>query len=160
VVLELSSTTDRYTFHFYDYLRPDLNGKLREIHAEHAFRMLRKHPRRNTTWVTKNLIQKPRCIRRGKDWAEYVLGKREDLVFEVRRYEFVHTVYDDTRGTPHVLSLVEGDAITIRPEAFPERAFHLPFSETAIVPACVGKYAILNMDKGPCKVLKTLATGR
>jgi mannose-6-phosphate isomerase class I len=156
VVLELSSTTDRYTFHFYDYLRPDLNGKLREIHAEHAFRMLRKYSHRNTPWVKKNLIREPRCIRKGKDWAEYVLGKREDLVFEVRRFEFATAVEDDTRGVPHVLSLAEGETVIIRPLAFPDREFRLPFSETAIVPACTGKYTILNQDNSPSKVLKTL----
>jgi mannose-6-phosphate isomerase class I len=156
VVLELSSTTDRYTFHFYDYLRPDLNGKLREIHADHAFRMLRKYPHRGTAWVKKNLIQKPKCIRKGRDWAEYVLGKREDIVFEVRRFEFATAVRDDTRGVPNVLSLAEGDAVVIRPLACPEREFRLPFSETAVVPACTGKYEILNAGKKPCKVLKTL----
>ena len=156
VVLELSSTTDRYTFHFYDYLRPDLNGKLREIHGEHAFRMLRKYPHRNTPWVKKNLIQEPRCIRKGKDWAEYVLGKREDLVFEVRRFEFATAVEDDTRGVPHVLSLAEGETVIIRPLAFPDRDFCLPFSETAIVPACTGKYTIVNQGNNPSKVLKTL----
>ena len=156
VVLELSATTDRYTFHFYDYLRPDLNGKLRDIHAKHAFRMLHKYPHRTTPWVKKNLIQKPRCIRRGTDWAEYVIGKLEGLVFEVRRYEFTTTVEEDTLGVPHVLSLVEGDAVVLRPLGFPERQFHLPFSETAIVPACTGKYVIVNTGKSPCKVLKTL----
>jgi hypothetical protein len=157
VVLELSSTTDRYTFHFYDYLRPDLDGRLREIHAEHAFRMLRKYPHRRTRWVKKNLIQKPRCIRKGKDWAEYVLGRRKDLVFEVRRFEFATAVEDDTQGVPHVLSLAEGDAVVIRPLACPEREFRLPFSQTVIVPACTGPYTIQNPDKRPCKVLKTLA---
>ena len=156
VVLELSSTTDRYTFHFYDYLRPDLNGKLRDIHADHAFRMLHKYPHRNTPWVKKNLIQRPKCIRRGKDWAEYAIGRLEGLVFEVRRFEFATAVQDDTRGMPHVLSLVDGEAVYIRPLAFPERAFRLPFSETAIVPACSGKYTIENAGRAPCKVLKTL----
>jgi mannose-6-phosphate isomerase class I len=158
VVLELSSTTDRYTFHFYDYLRPDLNGKLREIHAEHAFRMLRKHPNRDTGWVKKNLIRKPKCLRRGRDWAEYVLGRREDLVFEVRRFEFATTVQDATRGVPHVLSLVEGDEVLIRPLVSPEREFRLPFTETVLVPACTGKYDILNLGNKPCKVLKTLVS--
>ncbi len=156
VVLELSSTTDRYTFHFYDYLRPDLNGELREIHSDHAFRMLRKYPHRDTGWVKKNLIQKPKCIRRGKGWAEYLLGGREDLVFEVHRFEFAATVRDDTRGVPHVLSLTEGGPVVIRPMASPERDFLLPFSETTVVPACTGPYTILNRGKKPCKVLKTL----
>jgi mannose-6-phosphate isomerase len=159
VVLELSATTDRYTFHLYDYLRPDLNGKLREIHAEHAFRMLRKYPNRNTSWVRKNLIQEPRCVRRGKDWAETALGKRGDLVFEVRRFEFHTTVEEDTEGVPHVLSLAEGRAAVIRPVAWPEKEFHLLFSETVVVPACTGRYTIMNPGKSPCKVIKTLVNG-
>lgn len=118
--------------------------------------MLRKYPLRNTTWVKKNLIQKPRCIRSGKNWAEYVIGRLEGMVFEVRRYEFTTTVEDDTRGVPHVLSLAEGKTVIIRPLAFPEREFHLPYTETAIVPACTGRYAIVNVGKSPCKVLKTL----
>ena len=156
VVLELSATTDRYTFHLYDYLRADLNGALREIHAEHAFRMIRKYPNRNTSWVRRHLIQRPRCIRRGKDWAEYLLGKREDLVFEVHRFEFDTTVEEDTNGVPHVLSLAEGPAVLIRSRQFPKRALRLGFSETAIVPACLGQYTILNQGEGPCKVIKTL----
>ncbi len=156
VVLELSSTTDRYTFHFYDYLRPDLNGELREIHADHAFRILRKHPERRTAWVKRKLVQKPRCLRKGKDWAEFLLGHLEELVFEVRRFEFATCVEDDTQGEPHVLSMAEGKAVLIQPRASPERAFRLGFSETAIVPACVGRYSIRNLGTDPCKVLKTL----
>ncbi|MFC1895704.1 hypothetical protein ACFL0Q_03440 [Thermodesulfobacteriota bacterium] len=156
VVLELSSTTDRYTFHFYDYLRPDLNGELRDIHSEHAFDMVHKYPQRTTAWVKEMLIQEPRLIRKGKDWAEYLLGQLVELVFEVRRFEFVTTVEDDTQGYPHVLSMAEGNGVTIRPQAFPERRFDLNFSETVIVPACIGKYSITNRGDTPCRVLKTL----
>jgi mannose-6-phosphate isomerase class I len=156
VVLELSSTTDRYTFHFYDYLRPDLNGKLREIHSKHAFNMVNKYPHRTTPWVKKHLIQKPRLIRQGKDWAEYLLGKMNELVFEVHRFEFASTVEDDTKGAPHVLSVAKGDGVIIQSQVFPERKFLLNFSQTALVPACLGKYLIINQGHKPCNVLKTL----
>ncbi len=156
VVLELSATTDRYTFHFYDYLRPDLNGKLREIHSKHAFNMLNKYPHRTTSWVTKHLIQKPRLVRKGKDWAEYLLGKMKALVFEVRRFEFATAVEDNTKGFPHVLSMVKGDGVIIQSQVSPERKFHLHFSETVLLPACLGKYTIINQDDKPCKVLKTI----
>ena len=156
VVLELSSTTDRYTFHLYDYLRPDLNGKLRDIHSKHAFNMVRKYPYRTNFWVKKHLLQKPRLVRKGKDWAEYLLGKLEELVFEVRRFEFATTIEDDTKGFPHVLSMAKGDGVIIQSKVFPERNFHLKFSETVIVPACLGKYSIINRNNKPCKVLKTL----
>jgi mannose-6-phosphate isomerase class I len=156
VVLELSSTTDRYTFHFYDYLRPDLNGELREIHSRHAFNMVHKYPHRTTSWVKNHLIQKPRLIRKGNDWAEYMLGTLKGLVFEVRRFEFATTIDDDTKGSPHVLSMAKGDGVVIQSRAFPERRFHLNFSETVIVPASLGGYSLINRGGKPCKVLKTL----
>ncbi len=155
VVLELSSTTDRYTFHLYDYLRPDLNGELRGIHSRHAFNMVKKYPHRTTSWVRKNLLQGPRIIRKGDDWAEYLLGGMEEMVFEVHRFEFAATIEDDTNGVPHVLSMAEGDSVTIQSHLFSERQFSLKFSETVIVPACFGKYIIINDGDKPCKVLKT-----
>ncbi|MBW2144104.1 MAG: class I mannose-6-phosphate isomerase [Deltaproteobacteria bacterium] len=156
VVLELSATTDRYTFHFYDYLRPDLNGKLRDIHAKHAFNMVNKYPHRTTSWVKKHLLQKPRIIRKGKDWAEYLLGRKKEVVFEVYRFEFATTMEDNTKGLPHVLSMVKGDGVTIQSQVFHERQFHLNFSETVLLPACLGKYTIINRGDKPCKVLKTV----
>jgi len=156
VVLELSATTDRYTFHFYDYLRPDLNGKLRDIHAKHAFNMVNKYPHRTTPWVKKHLLQKPRIIRKGKDWAEYLIGRKKEVVFEVYRFEFATTVEDNTKGFPHVLSMVKGDRVTIQSLVFPERQFHLKFTETVLLPACLGKYSIINRGDRPCKVLKTV----
>jgi len=42
VCLEIG-TSYGYTFHIYDYLRPDLNGNLREIHLDHAFSVLNSH---------------------------------------------------------------------------------------------------------------------
>lgn len=158
VVLELSSTTDRYTFHFYDYLRPDLNGKLREIHSKHAFNMAHKYPHRTTSWVKNHLIQKPKLIRKGNDWAEYMLGTIKGLVFEVHRFEFATTIEDDTKGFPHVLSMAKGDGVIIQSQVSPERKFNLNFSETVIVPASLGKYSILNRGDKPCKVLKTLVS--
>ena len=156
VVLELSSTTDRYTFHLYDYLRPDLNGKLREIHSAHAFNMANKYPHRTTLWVKKEIIQKPRIIRKGRNWAEYLLGKFKDMVFEVHRFEFKTTIEDDTKEVPHVLSMVKGERVLIQSRVFRERQFVLNFSETVIVPACFGKYVIINQGNAPCHVLKTI----
>jgi mannose-6-phosphate isomerase class I len=156
VVLELSATTDRYTFHFYDYLRPDLNGKLRDIHSKHAFNMVHRYPQRTTSWVKKHLIQKPILLRKGEDWAEFIIGKLNELVFEVHRFEFLTTVEDDTKGSPHVLSMVKGEGIIIRSQVFQERQFNLKFSETAIVPACFGRYVIINQGDKSCMVLKTL----
>jgi mannose-6-phosphate isomerase len=160
VVLELSSTTDRYTFHFYDYLRPDLHGKLRDIHSAHAFQMANKYPHRRSSWVKKHLIQKPRLVRKGKGWAEYLIGKLDGYLPEVHRFEIRTSIDDHTEGVPHVLSLVKGEGVVIEPAAESsggaERKFELNFAETVIIPARIGPYTITNRGSDRATVLKTL----
>jgi mannose-6-phosphate isomerase class I len=156
VVLELSCTTDRYTFHLYDYIRPDLNGRLRDIHLAHAIPMVLKYPGRTTSWVKKNLIQKPRLIRKGKDWTEHLIGKLDGYVPEIHRYEIGSAVTEDTNGEFHILSLVNGSRVVVIPENRPDRQFELPFTETVIVPACTGAYVIVNPEGEPAWVLKTM----
>jgi hypothetical protein len=118
--------------------------------------MVRKYPHRTTSWVKDHLIQKPKLIRKGNDWAEYMLGTIKGLVFEVHRFEFATTIEDDTKGSPHVLSMAKGDGVIIQSQVFPERRFELDFSETVLVPASLGKYSLINRGDKPCKVLKTL----
>ena len=158
VVLEIdgyvSAYGPGYTFHFYDYLRPDLDGTPRPIHLKHAFSVLRKT--RRAKWVAKHLKQKPRLIRAGKDWAEYVIGERKDMFYKVHRLEFETKIEDDTGGKFHVLTLVEGSSTIVQSQKHPERKFAIEFTETLIVPACLGKYTIKNLGSEPCKVTKTL----
>jgi mannose-6-phosphate isomerase class I len=155
VVLELSATTDRYTFHFYDYLRPDLHGGLRDIHSIHAFGMLEKYPHRRTSWVKKHLLQKPKIIRKGKGWAEYRIGGLDGYIPEIKRYIINTAAEDNTNGAFHVLSMVKGDRVVILPAQSSKRKFDLKFTETVILPACLGSYRIVNPADEPCTVLKT-----
>jgi mannose-6-phosphate isomerase class I len=154
VVLEISATTYRYTFHLYDYLRPDLDGKLRPIHSHHAFQVIKFF--RRSHWVAKNLKQKPSLVKSGKGWATYLLGKRKDMFFVVYRLEFTKKIEEETGDKFHILNLVEGDSVLVQSQRHPERRFRLDFSETLIVPACIAKYSIINLSDRPCKVLKIL----
>lgn len=139
-----------YTFHIYDYLRPDLNGSLRSIHIEHSFNVIKKN--RRESWVMRNLKQKPRKIRGGDNWAEYLLGRRMDMLFEVRRLEFSDEIEDDTNGIFHVLTLVEGKSVGVEIDG--KTVLKFDFPDTIIVPACVGKYRLVNLSDGKAKVLK------
>jgi len=141
-----------YTFHIYDYVRPDLDGSLRPIHLKHAFRVLKKTRRRK--WVLSNLAQQPKLLRSGEGWAEYLIGKRRDMSFETHRLEFSKSIEDDTDGRFHVLTLVEGEKVLVKPEN--GEGYVLDFPDTLIVPSCVGKYIIENLGEGLCKVLKAL----
>src|SRR5205823_8491376 len=58
VVLEISATPYLYTLRFYDWLRRNLDGRLRPVHLEHAFANL--DPRART-----DLMPEPRVLRSG-----------------------------------------------------------------------------------------------
>jgi len=152
VVLEISATTYRYTFKIYDYLRPDLNGIMRPIHIDHAFNVIR--PFRRSKWVSKNLIQKPSLVRSGDGWAEYLIGDRREFFHIVYRLEFDNQIEDDTCGKFHIITLVEGDSIELHSLEDKNKKIEIRYSETVIVPACFGKYQMINQGQGICKVVK------
>jgi len=153
-VLEISATTYRYTFHFYDYLRPGLDGKLRSIHSKHSFNALKTY--RKAKWIEANLKQKPRPIRKGKNGSEYLIGLRRDMFFKVHRLEFNKSIDDDTRGDFHLLILVAGERIKIIPHKNPALQTELPFSCLILIPAGLGKYTIKGIGNKTFKVVKVL----
>ena len=149
---EICAYSPGYTFHIYDYVRPDLDGSLRPIHLKHAFNVLKKNRRRK--WVLANLAQQPKLLRSGDGWAEYLIGKRRDICFETRRLEFSKSIEDNTNGRFHLLTLVEGERVLVKPKK--GEGYVLEFPDTLIVPACVGEYMIENLGEGMCKVVKAL----
>jgi len=158
LVLEIdfdgSKNGQEYTFHLYDYLRPDLEGKLRAIHIDHFFNVVR--PYRKTKWVADNLKQSPRAIRSGEGWAEYLLGERHDMDYKVHRLEFQKKIEDDTRGTFHALVLVEGERVIVRSNEHPEKQFQVHYTESVIIPASLGSYSVINQGRSFCKLTKAL----
>jgi len=153
VCLEIG-TSYGYTFHVYDYLRPDLKGNLREIHLDHAFRAMKNY--RKTKWVAHNLKQSPRILRNFRSRKECLLGRSRELPFEVRRLESIKEIEDDTCNRFHILTLIKGRDVEIRSKIDPERSIEIKFSETVIIPACFGKYVIASTGKERCTVLKVL----
>ncbi len=158
VVIEIdwvnTAYTPGYTFHIYDYVRPDLNGTMRAMHINHAFNVIKSD--RRTKWVSDNLKQKPSVLRKGLGWAEYMIGAREDMFFEVHRLEFKKGIIDctDPERTFHVLTLVEGDQVIIKSIDNSKLHCCLDFPDTLIIPACMGTYIIVNQGVNPCKVVK------
>lgn len=160
VVVEIdwvnTTYTPGYTFHIYDYLRPDLDGTYRAMHINHAFDVIKGD--RRTEWVRQNLKQKPQLLRKGHGWAEYSIGQRDDMRFEVHRLEFQKRINDKTEPeqTFQALTLVEGQSVIIRSMDNPEIQCRLEFPDTLIIPACLGKYTIYNLNKKTCKIVKAM----
>lgn len=149
VVLEISATPYLYTLRFYDWLRRDLEGRLRPVHVRHAFANL--DPRRRGDAVAE-LMPEPRVVRDADGSTELELGRHPDLFFAVHRLDFVDTVDDDTEGRFHVLNLVAGEEVEILTER--GDVHPLSYAETIVVPAAVGRYGIRRVRGAGCKVVK------
>ena len=72
----------------------------------------------------------------------------------VFRLDFERQIDDNTSGKYHVLTLVEGDAVLLQSKNNRNRKIVFKYSETVIVPACFGRYGILNQGKNHCKIAK------
>jgi mannose-6-phosphate isomerase len=155
VVLEIGSlTVGSYTYKMYDYLRADLDGVPRPIHTFHGEKVLRRE--RTASWVKKNLVKQPELVRKGEGWAEYIVGEHELLYFSLRRLEFEKSIDDNTNDKFHVLTLVDGEKVAVQSVEYPERRYIQNYLDIIVVPACIGKYTIINLGNHPVCIHKTM----
>ncbi|HUX46314.1 MAG TPA: class I mannose-6-phosphate isomerase [Terracidiphilus sp.] len=140
MVLEISATPYIFTFKLWDWGRLGLDGVPRPIHLEHGAANICWD--RRTEWVKQSLINRVEPVASGAGWREERTGLHELQFLETRRHWFTARVEHHTRGTVHVLNLVEGDCVIVEsPDgAFEPMEFH--FAETFVVPASVGRYSI------------------
>lgn len=151
LVLEISATPYIFTFKMYDWLRLDLNGQPRDLNIERAFENLVFE--RQGEVIPREHLSRPRRIAAGPGWQRFHLPTHPVHFYDVHRLEFVGRVEVETRGSPHVLSLVEGRSIVLEaPGGFRPR---FSYAETFIVPAAAGRYALINEDLEPVKVVLT-----
>ncbi len=155
VVLEIGSLTiGSYTYKLYDYLRADLDGIPRPIHTWHGERVLCRE--RTTSWVKENLVQEPRLVRSGENWAEFIVGEHDLLYFSLRRLEFEKEIEDNTGGRFHVLTLVDGEKVIVESVDDPELCYTMNYLDIIVVPAITGRYRIRNLGNQPVCIHKTL----
>jgi len=155
VVLEIGSlTVGSYTYKMYDYVRKDLEGKLRPIHTYHGERVLRRERRRD--WVMPNLVQAPRTIREGDGFKEVIVGEHDLIYFSLRNIIFSERAVDETTDRFHVLVLVDGEKVLVRSLTNPSRFFEMNYLDMIVVPAYFGPYEIINRGVGVVTVHKTL----
>jgi mannose-6-phosphate isomerase class I len=155
VILEIGSLTiGSYTYKMYDYLRKDLDGRLRPIHTIHGDAVLRREFKGD--WVKKHLIPESRLVRRDESGEEILVGESELLYFSLRNLRFAQRMTDNTGDRFHVLVLVEGEKVMIRSCEDPKRFFVQRYMDMVVVPASFGRYELINQGEGPVVVHKTL----
>jgi mannose-6-phosphate isomerase class I len=140
MVLEISATPYIFTFKLWDWGRLGLDGRPRPIHLQHGIRNIQWD--RTTEWVQQNLVNRFEPVASGEGWREERTGLHELEFIETRRHWFTGTVPHDTRGTVHVLNLVEGEEAIVESPTGAFAPFVVHYAETFIVPAAVGAYTI------------------
>jgi mannose-6-phosphate isomerase class I len=149
MVLEISATPYIFTFKMYDWLRPDLSGNPRTLNIDRAFENLNFE--RKGKVVTDTLISRQTITKQGDDWQIINLTTHPDHFYAVERIEFDTVIEEFTHNQCHVLSLVEGESITVTTNNMEQV---INYAETFIIPADAISYTITNKGNSRAKVIK------
>jgi mannose-6-phosphate isomerase class I len=149
LVLEISATPYIFTFKMYDWLRLDLDGHPRPLNIQRAFDNL--NFRRKGERINTELISTPRVVASGTDWKLLHLPTHPAHFYDVHRFDFTSSVEATTDGSCHVLSLVEGQSITLETEHGYRQ--HFNYAETFVIPAAAGRYRLVNQGKSEVKLI-------
>lgn len=150
LVLEISATPYIFTFKMYDWIRPDLSGVPRTLNIDRAFENLNFD--RKGQVVSDTLLSKTRLLKKGPDWETYSLSTHPDHFYAIERLEFDSNIVDVTNDHCLVLSLVEGESITVKTG---DRELIIHYAETFIIPAIANIYTMRNNGPHRAKVIKS-----
>lgn len=140
MVLEISATPYIFTFKLWDWDRLGLDGMPRPIHLGHGKANIQWN--RTTEWVKQSLVNQFEPLQSGEGWREERTGLHPLEFIETRRHWFTGTCPFHTRGTVHVLNLVEGEQAVVESPSGAFKPFEVHYAETFIIPAVVGPYTI------------------
>ena len=158
VILEIGSLTiGSYTYKMYDYLRRDLDGNPRPIHSYYGAKNLNHNM--TEEYVKANLVNgRKRVLREDENGKELVVGECDQLYFSLRNLVFGDYFTDDTKrysesGDFFVYALVDGEDVTVRSKAHPERQFRMKYMDMVVIPASLGAVALINNKPGTWTVM-------
>ena len=135
-----------YTLRFYDWLRRDLDGRLRPVHVDHAFANLDHAPERERR---RRADPGAGRLSGGARSVELQLGRHPDLFFAVHRLDFDESARTTREALPRAQPRRRRARWRSRRSA---GAVHpLAYAETIVVPAVVGAYRMRRRRARPAR---------
>lgn len=150
MVLEISATPYIFTFKLWDWGRVGLDGRPRPIHIEHGSKVIQWD--RTTKWVEENLVNAIYPVYKEDGYLEEHTGLHRLEFIETRRHWLEKPVELDTKGTVHMMNLVEGKTVRIESVDGSFPPFEVNYVETFVIPASVGRYRLCPVN-GPVGVI-------
>ncbi|MEG2788601.1 MAG: class I mannose-6-phosphate isomerase [Romboutsia sp.] len=154
VVLEISSTPNRFTFKLWDWDRVDIDGKPRPIHINHGKKVLNVDI--DEKFVNENLYNQFKINKENNTVKEEHTGLYESQPIETVRHIFSTSVLHKTEGSVNMLNLVEGEQIIVESLDNKFEPFIVNYGETFIIPESLKVYNISPFGKSEGKEVITM----
>lgn len=149
LVLEISATPYIYTLKMYDWVRRDLEGKMRPLNIQRAWDNL--YFDRDEDFTRTHLHPQPKVLAKGEGWREVAFQMHEDMFFSVHRYDMTVQLDVELANQCHVMNVVAGEAVRVSTS---DRDVVYHQGETFVVPAAAANYTLTPMGADQVQVVK------
>lgn len=141
VVLEISTTPNRFTFKLWDWGRLDLDGKPRPISLHHGKHVINTDF--DSNYVREHFYNRSEVIKEDEHSLEEHTGLHELEPIETRRLTFTKEVTQSTELSTNMLKLVEGEHIQVVSPTNSFDPYDIYYGETFIIPEQVKDYVLI-----------------
>lgn len=152
VVLEISSTPNRFTFKLWDWDRLDLDGKPRPISLHHGKNVINYNY--DESYVKEKYFNNIKVIKEEDGYTEEKTGLHISQNIETRRLTFSKEINQSTNESVNMLNLVEGSSIVIKSVDNEFEDFEIFYGETFIIPEGIKNYKLKPVENEKVKVIK------